>query len=173
MEAITYTSFEALIQALDDAQPRDFFKILSESKLTRGDLERYNYWTEAHYGRVCLHRTEEYELVLTCWEPGQASPIHDYEASLAWTHPVCGTLQEERFIELNGGLQRVASTHLTDNDFSFMNESIGIHRYSNPGKDRAVALHLFAKPVTSWNVYDFPGGKKTRIIPEYDQMIQS
>jgi len=44
-----------------------------------------------------LARTENFEVLLICWEKGQSSPIHDFNSQEAWIHPIVGKLREERF----------------------------------------------------------------------------
>lgn len=63
----------------------------------------------------------------------------------------------------------VARVSLGDEEFSFMDGSISIHRYANMGKQRAVAIHLFAKPVETWQVYYLSNGEAVKTSPAYDR----
>lgn len=164
-----YQSLSELIGALDAATPESYFELLRRTAIRPEELEKYAYWSDEQYGRICLSRSEDYELVLTCWESGQASSVHDYQASLAWIHPLRGQLREERFVKGDAGLVIVAKTHLCDEDFSFMDEAIGIHRYTNVSTERAMSLHLFAPAVNSWNVYDTDTGDSEERVPRFDR----
>ena len=61
------------------------------------DLQKYCQWNEKRYTRTCIARTDDFELMLICYEPGQRTSIHDYDTEEAWVHPVEGTIAEERF----------------------------------------------------------------------------
>lgn len=126
--------------------------IMNNTEIPREEFERYYCWSEERYTRNVLARDEHFEVLLICWEKGQQSPIHDFNAQEAWVHPIEGILREERFRTTATGLEKVSDTLLHKNEYSYMDE-IGIHRYSNANNARTVSLNIYRKPVTEWNVY--------------------
>lgn len=164
MEAIK--TVEALVKALNDCEEcgHHVLDVMSNVKIPRREFERYYSWSDERYSRNVLARNSDFEVLLICWEEGQASPIHDFNAQEAWIHPVEGMLREERF-KINvedDRLEKVSNVLLGTDEFSYMNQ-IGIHRYSNANKARTVSLNIYRKPVTEWHVYDEHSSDCTRV----------
>ena len=155
MEAIK--TIQELVIALNECNGGQTYvlDVMSRVKIPREEFENFYTWDDARYTRNVLARTEDFEVLLICWEKGQSSPIHDFNAQEAWIHPVQGMLREERFkINVdNDRLEKVSNTLLGDEEFSYMKQ-IGIHRYSNAYESRSVSLNIYRKPVTEWHVYE-------------------
>lgn len=154
-------NIEGLVKALSLCKDkRGYFEVLRDMQISESELENFYAWNTEHYTRNCLVRTEDFEVVLICWEKGQQSYIHDYAANEAWIHPISGSLKEERFLwsEAEDTLHKVSSVTLNKGDYNYMSDKINIHRYTNVGENRTVSLHLYAKPVTEWNIYTEEGG---------------
>jgi cysteine dioxygenase len=129
--------------------------VMNSVEIPFEDFERYFRWSEARYTRNILARTEDFEVLLVCWEKDQTSPIHDFNSQEAWIHPIVGKLREERFkINIHDEqLERVSNMILGDEEFSYMKQ-VAIHRYSNAFEGRSVSLNVYCKPVTEWRIYD-------------------
>lgn len=155
MEAIK--KVEELVKVLKNCVENDnhVLEVMNNVKIPQGEFERYYSWSDDKYARNVLARNDDFEVLLICWEKGQSSPIHDFNAQEAWIHPIEGMLREERFKKNvdDDGLERVSNVLLGTDEFSYMNQ-IGIHRYSNANKTRSVSLNIYRKPVTEWRVYD-------------------
>ena len=120
------------------------------------EFEKYYSWDDNRYARNVLARTNDFEVLLICWEKGQSSPIHDFNSQEAWIHPVQGWIKEERFKTNEGEgvkLEKLSSVLLGTSEYSYMNH-IDIHRYSNAYEGRSVSLNVYSKPVSEWKVYD-------------------
>lgn len=119
------------------------------------DLEPYFRWNTRHYTRTCIHRNDDFELLVICYEPGQRTSIHDFNSQTAWVHPVLGEAVEERFVlEPNGQLRVTGETHLHRGDIDRFSNGSSIHRFTNRGPGRAVTLNLYARPMSQWRMYD-------------------
>ncbi len=129
-------------------------EVMLNLEIPREEFEQYYTWNTDRYSRNVLARDNNFEALLICWEKGQTSPIHDFNAQEAWIHPVEGKLREERFIlnKEKGKLEKVSSVLLGKSEFSYMSQ-IGIHRYSNEYDGRSVTLNIYRKPVAEWHVY--------------------
>lgn len=149
----------ALLRCRDAA---GYGPILSRYAVPSRDLEPYFRWNSRHYTRTCIHRNEDLELLVICYEPGQRTSIHDYDSHTAWIHPVIGEVVEERFkLAHDGHLQRTAQVHHHAGDLNKITEGQAIRRFSNHGPERAVTINLYAKPLSSWRVYDERTGNTT------------
>ena len=129
--------------------------ILSRYAVPSHDLEPYFRWNTRHYTRTCIHRNDEFELLVICYEPGQRTSIHDYDSQTAWIHPVMGEVVEERFTPVEGdGIKLAREIHLHPGSVEPITDGSSIHRFTNRGPDRAVTLNLYAKPMSKWRVYE-------------------
>ncbi len=151
------TTVEGLVKALSECDDcgNHVLDVMSGVKIPREEFERYYSWNDEKYTRNILARNSDFEVLLICWEKGQSSPIHDFNAQEAWVHPVQGMLREECF-KINADddrLEKVSNVLLGTDEFSYMNQ-IGIHKYSNAHNARSVSLNIYRKPVTEWHVYD-------------------
>ncbi|WP_436516596.1 cysteine dioxygenase [Ekhidna sp. To15] len=155
MEKIT--TVEGLVQALSQCNEEGdhVLDVMSHVKIPREEFQRYYSWSDDKYARNVLARNQDFEVLLICWEKGQSSPIHDFNAQEAWVHPMEGMLREECFkINVDDDkLEKVSNVLLGTDEFSFMKQ-VGIHRYSNAYSERTVSLNIYRKPVTEWHVYD-------------------
>lgn len=136
-----------------------YFEVLQRMDITLKTFEGYFTWNDEKYTRNCLARTEDFELMLMCWEEGQETLIHDYGEAMAWVHPICGSIKEERYLlSDNGtGLVKVSSLGVEKSEFSFLHKT-GIHKYINDYEARSVSLHLYVKPVKTRKIYDCSEG---------------
>ena len=136
-----------------------YLDVMRESDIPVSEYERYYHWNDERYTRNLLVRNDKFELVLICWEKGQTSYIHDYDAHDAWVHPISGMLREECYVkdEKTGNLEKVSSVQLGPKDFNYMGGVVNIHSYRNENAGRSVSLHLYAKPVDEWTIYTDEG----------------
>ncbi|HOZ39563.1 MAG: cysteine dioxygenase family protein [Flavobacteriales bacterium] len=155
------TSLDQLVSALKHGPGRTgYLEILDRISIPWSQFEPYCRWHDKHYTRTCIARTNAFELLLICYEPGQRTSIHDYATEEAWVHPVFGAVIEERFEPgPEGPLRKVSSAKLDPGSFSYLHNGHGIHRYVNPNKERSVTLNLYAKPLSKWKVYDERSGE--------------
>lgn len=156
----TIHSLDQLIRALRSVKDHSgYLRLLERVDIAPVEFEPLCQWDPKRYTRNCLDRTEDYELLLICYEPGQRTSIHDFATEEAWVHPVMGTVVEERFEPGTGGhLRRVGSSRLDRDSFSYLHNGRSIHRYTNDSGDRAVTLNLYARPLRTWKVYDERSG---------------
>ena len=164
------STINTLIEKLKACDDREYLDVLVNYKPESGDLEKHYMWSSDHPTRNCLHKSEEFELLLICWEEGQFTPVHDYNFKEAWVHTLSGKLREERFAldPFTSELKKVSSVSLEEDDYSFMNKVGGIHKFSNTGEGRSVSLHLYSNPIKEWRVYDTKTGDYTVEELSYD-----
>jgi len=125
---------------------------------------------DAHYARNLLCRTPQFELLVLCWRPGQASTIHDHAGSLNITRVYRGALVQRKFLRRDGGsgataLDQVERGDLPGGPVEQVEEEVfggagaamvdrgGIHQLRNDSDDSLVTVHLYAPPLTDIVVY--------------------
>ncbi len=162
----TITTIERLVNELSQCNDGSshILEVMSSVQIPREEFEKYYSWDDEKYARNVLARNDAIEILLICWEKGQSSPIHDFNAQEAWIHPIEGMLREECFkINVDDDrLEKVSNVLLGTDEFSYMKQ-IGIHRYSNAYNARSVSLNIYRKPVTEWHVYDEDKADSTMI----------
>jgi len=154
-------TIDDLIKALKKGPGRGgYLSILERAAVPSEHYLRFCTWNAKHYTRNCIARTDEFELLLICYEPGQRTSIHDYNTEEAWVHPIMGSVVEERFEPPgNGGLRKISSAKLVNDSFSYLHNGRSIHRYINNTEERAATLNLYARPLIKWKVYDERSGE--------------
>lgn len=147
-------TIESLVNELQDADPDDYEDLAKQLCIDPSDAIEYATWSEDKYTRNCLAHTEEFELILLCWEKGQSTPIHDHNDQECWVHVVEGTFCEGRYIDSENGMEELGEFDLLDEGLSYMNDNMGYHRLSNSTDGRAMTLHLYAKPIQSCKIFN-------------------
>ena len=162
---------DELIKVLKKKAPKDsYLEIMQSLDIPIREFEKYYSWKKDGYARNCVIKTDDFELLLICFEKGQESPIHDFDSKQAWIHTIQGKLCEERFrVSENGKkLEQLSSMTISTDDYSFINK-IGIHRYKNLYEARTVSLNLYYKPIENWTQYD-ENAKATNVKVGYDSI---
>ncbi|MCB9169547.1 MAG: cysteine dioxygenase family protein [Flavobacteriales bacterium] len=154
------TGLERVVAALRAVRrKRDLGEVFQEADLLLEELLPYATWNEKHYTRNPVVRTSDFELMLICFGPGQATSIHDYDVAEAWVRPIAGVLTEERFtVSSEQVLRRTRSRPITPGTVSHLRPRHSIHRYFNATTERAITLNLYAAPLKKWRIYDERSG---------------
>lgn len=156
---------ELVKELLRQRDPSAFQGILERFSVPLRELEPFFRWNTRHYTRTCVHCNDAFELMAICYEPGQRTSVHDYDSQTAWIHAILGTVVEERFELLtDGSLRCTTELHLYPGQVDRLTNGTAIHRFTNPGPDRAVTLNLYASPMRKWRVYDERTGT-SRLAP--------
>jgi cysteine dioxygenase len=121
-------------------------------RFDRDEVEEAARFSLRGYSRIVLFRTRALELVLGCWLPGQASPIHDHGGSCGATLMLDGHLTEERFC-LERGAARLGRRRVHGPGEVFLEGRETIHRVRNDSGRRALSLHLYAPPLAGLRTF--------------------
>jgi predicted metal-dependent enzyme (double-stranded beta helix superfamily) len=159
-----------LIDALQSA-PKDrarYHEALSRIRFGIEAVQRYCHFDPRYYARNLIARTDKFELLALCWEPGQITPIHDHAGSDGWVYCVHGAIEEVRFqcsVSDDGTarVERGDALNATVGEMTYINDDIAWHTVANQTQERAVTLHLYSGPIDSCQYFD-PGTRtiKTR-----------
>ncbi len=125
-------------------------------------LQPYLFWNPQHYTRNLIDKTELYELLALCWEPGMKSSIHNHKGQNCWMAAPMGRLLVQNYKLLEEDL---AAHHCniqpTDTAIINVENPVAVdplnpvHDVSNPREwnERAVSLHVYSRPFDSCIVY--------------------
>lgn len=150
----TINSLDDLIEALPECKGSDYVRISKNMTLPLEDLKPFASWSEDTYTRNCISRTEDYELLLLCWEEGEETPIHCHFGQECWVYLVSGELEEEQYQDENGEVVRVDKSNFQEGSLSYMNDEMGYHLLRNIADGRSMSLHLYMNPIDQCTIYD-------------------
>jgi hypothetical protein len=110
---------------------------------------------ERWYHRLAV--TDDYEVWLLTWLPGQGTEIHDHGGSAGAFHVFRGTLTEDTFAD-RAGVARVVSRELGDGAGRRFGEH-HVHRMTNRSTQPAISVHVYGPALTTMTKYrSGPGG---------------
>ncbi len=158
-----------LIDALESV-PKDraqFHEVMSRIHFKAEAVDKYCHFDRHQYTRNLIARTDNFELLALCWEPGQITPIHDHAGSDGWVYALRGTIEEVRFqcswsVDGAAQVERGDSLKATAGEMTYINDDIAWHTVANPTRERAVSLHLYSGPIDSCSYFD-PNSRTIRI----------
>ena len=130
------------------------------------------------YTRTCVFRNDAFELVLINWDIGSSSSIHDHGGQRCWLAVLEGALRVDDYVRRDGGripnvaiLDYLDSFDLSAGDVDARSGRFDIHRVSCAGRTGAVSLHLYARPIRTFGVYDPERSRCTSEIASYDATL--
>ena len=148
------TSIKQLIENLNKCDEEAYKKIVNRINIPIKEYAPYTFWEENSYTRNCIHRTDDYELILLCWDKAEETAIHCHNNQECWVYVLKGEFQEERFQETKDGLAVEQELDLMEEGVSYMNDEMGYHRLTNSESSRGMSLHLYMNPIDECNVYN-------------------
>lgn len=111
-------------------------------------------FSQEKYQRIRFYDTDSIEGLITCWEPGQKSSIHNYESSVGWLKVLEGEIELQHFFPEKNALEPNFRKSFAQGDIGFLNDNLGFHRFVNQGKKRAVVLVLYSDKLERWKVWN-------------------
>lgn len=147
---------------------QDVLEYLKKGLLQPNDLEPYVFFSAQRYTRNLLYRQQEYELLLLCWMPGQASPIHGHEGEKCWMRVEQGSLHFTDYTSRKeGDTVVVEQKYSIEGGRGFVDGPAVIHRVINQGDVPAISLHLYARPFAQCDIFDHEKNITKRVELSY------
>jgi cysteine dioxygenase len=175
-------SIQEFVKELQKLHARDFNTIEGPLALLRANivdtesLQPYLFWNSQHYTRNLIDKTELYELLAICWEPGMASSIHNHKDQNCWMGAPIGRLSVQNYRVLYEDLaaQRcdIVPTDVLEISAGHpvaVDPQNPVHDVRNPRQfgQRAVSLHVYSRPFDSCIVYSVEQHKCGEIPLQY------
>ena len=148
------SNLDSLIEQLSNGSKEEYKAIGVTLDLPLSELLPYTFWSDKHYTRNCIDKTNDFELILLCWEPGQETSVHCHGGEECWVYMIDGELEESHYKYENDILEKVNTDKLLSGAKSFMSDEIGYHKLVNNTSNRAISLHLYMDPINTCTVYD-------------------
>lgn len=135
-------------------------------------LQRFIHFSSEIYTRNLIFKNQLFEVLLICWEAGQASPIHNHSRQHCWLSIQEGMLSLTNYHEkcLDGAdpsagsnsIRRIALAEVSRTDhagagtLSHVDDLTYIHKIENCSShgQRSISLHVYSKPFDTCDIYD-------------------
>jgi cysteine dioxygenase len=131
--------------------------IMARANLSVECIKKYsNFCNSKPYTRQRVNLVEgQYELLVLCWNPGKGSKIHDHPGDGCYVRLIQGKLEENlyRVVDAQENLELCSSTIISAPAVTYMDDSLGVHRLTNPDAEiGAISLHLYTPPTVRCKV---------------------
>src|SRR5262245_12804186 len=99
---MTKVSIEQLISGLREIPDEEFgcdnvYSYLSANPVEIDSFQKYLFWNSGFYTRNLVYKDARFEMMTVCWEPGQASRIHNHCDQRCWMTVPVGRLRGQNF----------------------------------------------------------------------------
>ncbi len=130
------------------------------------------------YTRTCAYADERFEVLLLNWSAGSSSTLHDHGGRHCWVAVLDGQVLFENYDRLDAGdvpgeaivaPSDAAIARRGDLDLRALPNDI--HRVSAAGGRSALTLHVYARPLREFNVYDEFSRRCRRGFSRYDAVL--
>jgi cysteine dioxygenase len=147
-------------------------------------LEPWVRYDPVRYQRRRIYGDGDIEILLLCWDRGQATPVHDHDGQSGWFTVLAGTLAVQEFERRGGpadlgeigpgGVLPPGSLNLHPREPVQVPAGLTvceaaapetIHKVGSDG-ERALSLHVYARPLESFLVFDEALGSCRRLSLE-------
>lgn len=155
-------------------------RLLTESRLDDAEVLRHLHFDTERYTRHLIHRTDNVEILALAWPTGSATPIHDHAGQRCWMVAHSGVFVVDDYRQVAGdkapGYAVVEPVKTTEGVTIGMPDFRGpgsrdIHRVRlAPDCERAVSIHIYAKPYASCLIFDEAAKQAQEIEMNYDPL---
>lgn len=136
------------------------------------DWRAYAHPLAERYTRNLVGLDPHFELLLLCWNPGQATPIHAHEGQDCWMAVVEGEIDEVHYAwpqdDTPAPLEAVKTVRYRLGDVGYIHDDMGLHLIRPAGDQPCVSLHLYSLPLRACNIYCPETGRASRKQLSYD-----
>jgi cysteine dioxygenase len=149
-----------------------------ETEVERASLGPYVHFRNDSYTRNLIYRDEQIELMAVCWQPGQRTVIHTHNGQLGWMSVAEGAVAVVNYKWLGcnaadnqnvAGMDCLAGAtelHLERRDLqecypggpvNTVDKVQTIHQVLVQGREPALSLHIYSRPIDSCVAFDLQG----------------
>jgi predicted metal-dependent enzyme (double-stranded beta helix superfamily) len=176
-KVVAVGDFVATLQAFEK-EPITRDRVLNlclETEVDRASLERYSFFRPDAYTRNLIYRDDQIEVMAVCWSRGQRTPIHTHNGQLGWMAVSQGAVAVINYKWLGcnapenqnvAGMDCLAGATELDLERRDVQECYPggpintvdkvqtIHQVVVQGKEPALSLHIYSRPIDSCVAFD-------------------
>lgn len=165
----TISTIPQLIEELNNATTTEFSEIPERVDIPAAAFEPYATWCNEDYTRNCIARTNNYEMILLCWDKKIKTAIHDHGGQDCWVYQVKGKIEETLYEKLdNVGLENPTTQTIDEGDLTYMNDEMGFHALENISNSRSLTLHIYNSPIETCQIFDKKEEDLMEVEMKYD-----
>ncbi|NER20109.1 MAG: hypothetical protein F6J86_01380 [Symploca sp. SIO1B1] len=131
--------------------------LIQSIELDFNSVKSYCCWNKNHYTRNLIRRTEEYELLVLCWQKGQFCPIHDHGEQDCFMYIITGELEETQYQLNEQKSSKKSLVEIKRNVYGSRNKicifSATLWHSVKVLSEQAVTLHFYSKPIDKCRIY--------------------
>jgi cysteine dioxygenase len=166
-------SIEEFVAGLRKLNQADFegvtgtLQYITANPVDAESLQLYLFWNAQHYTRNLIDKTDLYELLAICWEPGMRSSIHNHKGQNCWMAAPIGRLAVQNYRVISEDLVsqccEIVPTDVVEITAArpvAVDPLNPVHDVRNCREwgERAVSLHVYSRPFNSCVVYSVEQG---------------
>ena len=169
---VSLEEFVAALRAIPEEEFTDsrVLEAVGKNRVAAPELEPYMVWKPDRYTRSLIYRDDLFQVLVLCWNVGQASPVHDHAGQKCWMSLPQGRLEitnysfkhgrEIEFIDAETVGEHQSDIHV--------DQCCSVHQIANRCAwcEPAVSLHVYSRPFDSCYIYDLATG--TRALKPMD-----
>tara|TARA_B100000579_G_scaffold316480_1_gene266047 strand:- start:1895 stop:2416 length:522 start_codon:yes stop_codon:yes gene_type:complete len=163
---------QELIHKLKEFAKHDFpvpevSSYLLKLNIDQEDSRKYLLRKDNHYTRNLIHKERDFEIMIICWPPNIAAPIHGHEGEKCWARVQEGNLQICNYEEVSSDPLELNMLQELSCSPGFLDGPADIHSVKNITDKFATSLHVYAKPYDACDIYDIEKGTVDRTKLSY------
>eukprot|EP00929_Paragymnodinium_shiwhaense_P102044 TRINITY_DN6524_c0_g1_i1.p1 TRINITY_DN6524_c0_g1~~TRINITY_DN6524_c0_g1_i1.p1 ORF type:complete len:686 (-),score=131.63 TRINITY_DN6524_c0_g1_i1:232-2289(-) len=139
--------------------------LLENIQINPREWQQFAHFSAGKYTRNLVGYNDKFIMLMLCWSKGQQSPIHDHTGCSGWIKMLDGELLETRYewpAEEDGRMEVKETIRIKTGTVSYINDTRGVHRISNPHPEKpAISLHVYSPVVTDCQIFQPTTGKPT------------
>ena len=164
-----HISLEGFVAALCAIPPEEFaadrvLEAVRANRVAPQELEEFLLWRPDRYTRNLVYRNDLFQVLVMCWNIGQASPVHDHAGQRCWMSMEEGRLEISNYSYKRGEVLEYLNTEIAGEppDAIHVDQCNSIHQISNRCSwcQPAVSLHVYSLPFGSCYIYDLATGSR-------------
>jgi len=148
-------SISELVKQLSHCKKEAIKDLMDCIQIPNSEFEKFATWDDTHYTRNCIARTQDFELLLLCWQAGQETPIHCHNDQDCWVFLIEGTIVENQYKNDTNEVPFLTVSEMMQEQGSYyINDAIGLHSLHNSKEKRAMSLHIYVNPIEECSYYN-------------------
>lgn len=165
----TTVSLEGFVAALRAIPEEEFtdsrvLEAVTKNCVSMAAVEPYTVWKADRYTRSLIYRDDLFQVLVLCWNVGQASPVHDHAGQRCWMSLPQGRLEIANYSFKHGREIEFIDAEIVgkhDSDVH-VDQCCSVHQIANRCAwcEPAVSLHVYSRPFDSCYIYDLATGQR-------------
>jgi cysteine dioxygenase len=185
MASVAPVSLDAFVAAVlriarDDFATEPMTRLLTEARLSDEAMLQHLHFHPERYTRHLIHRTDDVEILALAWPKESATPIHDHAGQRCWMVAQSGVFVVDDYRQIAG--DRRPGYAVVEQLATTPGVTVGMPDFRQPGEhdihrvrlaagcERAVSIHVYAKPYSSCLIFDEAAREAREIPMNYDPL---